>query len=64
MNASMIFALILFVLTYVFMFTMQKIRPAIAVFSALIFVGVGSLGVFPDFSYSFGEALARSTGTY
>ena len=59
MNASTVFALILFVLTYVFMFTMQKIRPAIAVFSALIFVAVGSLGVFPDFSYSFGEALGE-----
>ena len=34
MNASTIFALILFVLTYVFMFSMQKIRPVIAVFSA------------------------------
>ena len=59
MNASTVFALILFVLTYVFMFTMQKIRPAIAVFSALIFVAVGSLSVFPDFSYSFGEALGE-----
>ena len=53
MNTSTIFALILFVLTYVFMFSMQKIRPYIAVFSALIFVAVGLFGIFPDYSYSF-----------
>ena len=59
MNTSTIFALILFVLTYIFMFSMQKIRPYIAVFSALIFVAVGLFGIFPDYSYSFGEALAE-----
>ena len=59
MNTSTIFALILFVLTYIFMFSMQKIRPYIAVFSALIFVAVGLFGIFPDYSYSFGEALTE-----
>ena len=41
-----IFALILFVLTYVLMISMQKIRPWVAVGSALIFVisGIVSLG--------------------
>ena len=59
MNPSTVFALILFVITYVFMFSMQKIRPIIAVFSALIFIAVGSLGVFPDYSYSVAEALGE-----
>lgn len=57
MNTSTAFALILFVLTYVFMLTQQKIRPAIAVFSALIFVAVGSLGLFPDYRYTPLDAL-------
>ena len=57
MNPSTVFALILFVLTYVFMFSLQKIRPVIAVFSALIFVAVGSFGLFPDYSYTPLDAL-------
>ncbi len=57
MDPSSVFALILFVLTYFFMFTQQKIRPAIAAFSALVFVAVGSVGLFPNYSYSPLEAL-------
>ena len=57
MSALTIFALILFVITYVLMFSFQKIRPYVAIASALIFVIVGSVGVFPEFSYSFLDAL-------
>lgn len=52
-----IFALILFVVTYVLMFSLQKARPYIAVASAAIFVIVGSLQVFPEFSYTWRDAL-------
>ncbi|MBP3815765.1 MAG: arsenic transporter [Firmicutes bacterium] len=39
------------------MFAFQKIRPYVAVASALIFVVVGSIGLFPDFKYNFIDAL-------
>lgn len=52
-----VFATILFVITYVLMFAFQKIRPYVAVASALIFVVVGSIGLFPDFKYNFIDAL-------
>ena len=57
MNATTIFALILFIITYVIMFAFQRIRPLAAITSALIFVIVGSLGIFGDFQYSVLEAL-------
>lgn len=57
MSGLMIFALILFVITYVLMFAFQKIRPYVAIASALIFVIVGSAGLFPGFSYSVSDAL-------
>lgn len=53
-----IFTIIVFVLTYVLMFALQKIRPYVALASAALFVIVGSLGIFPDFSYSFFNALS------
>ena len=53
-----IFTIIVFVLTYVLMFALQKIRPYVALASAALFVIVGSLGIFPDFSYSFINALS------
>ena len=52
MNSLTLFALILFCVTYVLMFAFQKIRPYVAVLSAVIFVVVGSIGLFPAFSYS------------
>ena len=42
MSSVTIFAAILFVVTYVLMFAFQKIRPYVAVLSAVIFVVVGS----------------------
>jgi len=58
-NATTIFALILFIITYVIMFAFQRIRPLAAITSALIFVIVGSLGIFGDFQYSVLEALKQ-----
>lgn len=51
------FALALFAVTYILMFTFQKIRPYVAAASALIFVAVGSLSIFPGFAYTWQDAL-------
>ena len=59
MNSLTIFALILFVVTYVLMFAFEKIRPYVAVSSAIIFVIVGSLHIFDGFDYSFLDALSQ-----
>lgn len=59
MSALVIFALVLFIVTYVLMFSLQKLRPFVALASALVFVLVGSLGIFPDFKYSPGEAIGQ-----
>ena len=57
METITLFALILFAVTYVVMMAFQKIRPHAAVISALIFVIVGSTGLFPGYAYSPLEAL-------
>ena len=59
MNQLTVFALVLFVVTYVIMFTFQKIRPYAAIASALIFVVVGSIGLFPGFTYTWRDALGE-----
>ena len=59
MDSMTLFALILFAITYILMFSLQKLRPYIAVVSALIFVLVGSLGVFPEFTYTWRDALSQ-----
>lgn len=59
MSNMTLFATILFAVTYILMFTLQKLRPYIAVASACIFVVVGSMGVFPEFNYSFTDALKQ-----
>ncbi|MDO4488619.1 MAG: SLC13 family permease [Eubacteriales bacterium] len=57
MNILTITALIIFFVTYVLMFTMQKFRPYIALASAAVFVLIGSIGIFPEFSYTVPDAL-------
>ena len=59
MSNLALFAIGLFVVTYVLMFTLQKFRPYIAIASAIIFVIVGSIGVFPEFKYTVFEALGQ-----
>ena len=59
MDGLTIFALVLFVVTYVVMFLFQKIRPFAAIASAIIFVVVGSIGLFPDFHYTWQAALGE-----
>lgn len=59
MTSLTIFALILFAITYILMFSFQKIRPYVALGSALIFILVGILGIFPDYNYSFIKALKQ-----
>ena len=59
MSSLTIVTLILFALTYILMFSIQKYRPHIAVASALIFVLIGTLGIFDDYSYTFLDALGE-----
>lgn len=59
MNSLTIAALALFAVTYVLMFAFQKIRPYVAVISAVVFVVLGSIGVFPDFRYTWQDALGQ-----
>lgn len=78
MSSITITALVLFAATYILMMAFQKIRPYVAVASAVIFVILGTIAAFkPDlfartFSPSVREALsailskqlsAKSTGT-
>ena len=59
MDSLTVFALILFAVTYILMFTLQKLRPYIALASAVLFVAVGSLGIFPVYSYSWKDAIGQ-----
>ena len=59
MDSLTVFALILFAVTYILMFSLQKLRPYVAIVSALIFVAVGSLGIFPEFRYTWRDALSQ-----
>ena len=57
MSTLTVFTLIIFALTYVLMFAFQKIRPFVALSSAALFIVVGTAHFFPDFSYTFLDAL-------
>ena len=57
MSTLTISALVLFAITYILMFSIQRLRPHIAVTSAIIFIVVGSLGIFPEYRYTVVEAL-------
>lgn len=54
-----IIALILFLVTYVLLIAFQKIRPLIALASALVFVLLGTFGILEGYSFTFGEALSE-----
>ena len=58
MNTTTIIALILFGITYICIFALEKFRPYVALISAAIFVILG-IGILPDFSYGFSEAIAE-----
>lgn len=57
MQSYTLFALILFALTYILMMSFQKIRPYVSITSAIIFVVIGSINVFPQFNYTISDAL-------
>jgi len=59
MSTTEIVALILFAVTYILMFSFQKIRPYVAVASAVIFVILGSTGILPGFVYTLPDALKQ-----
>ena len=57
MNSTTIICLVIFAITYVLIFSFEKIRPYVACGSAVLFVILGSLGVLDGFSYTIGDAL-------
>lgn len=57
MNTLNVVSLIIFAATYILMLSFQKIRPYVAIASALIFVALGSNSVFDGFSYTVCDAL-------
>ena len=59
MSSATVFALTVFVIAYILMFTIQKLRPVISVAAAIVFVIAGSLGFFPEFRYSVIDALTE-----
>lgn len=59
MNTVTIVSLAVFAVTYVLMMAFQKIRPYVAVISAVVFVVLGSISVFDGFSYTFADALCE-----
>ena len=59
MTPLMITVIAIFVVTYILMFTLQKYRPFIAGGAAVIFVILGSTGVFPEFRYTVSDAIQK-----
>ncbi len=57
MEAKTIFALIVFIITYGLMFSLQRLRPIVSAAAAVLFVFVGSIGLFPGFHYTWRDAL-------
>ena len=57
MNTTVLIALIIFIITYVLMFSFQKLRPHVSITSACIFVIAGSFGFIPGFRYSWIDAV-------
>jgi hypothetical protein len=56
MNNTTIICLAIFAVTYICIFSFEKVRPLIACGSALLFVILGSTGILPGFSYTFSDA--------
>ncbi len=57
MDTVTIVSLIIFAITYILMLTFQKIRPYVAITSAVLFIILGSVSVFEGFSYTFFDAV-------
>ena len=57
MSTLTVFALIVFAVTYILMFSFQKIRPYVALVSAAVFIIAGSSGIFPEYKYTLGDAI-------
>lgn len=59
MSSLTVFALAVFVVTYFLMFSFPKLRPYVAVGSGVLFVIIGSLGIFSGFRYTVSDALSE-----
>ena len=59
MSTLTVFALIVFAVTYILMFSFQKIRPYVALVSAAVFIIAGSSGIFPEYRYTLRDAISQ-----
>lgn len=59
MNSTLTIALILFIITYVLIFALEKWRPYVACISAAVFIVLGSISMLPGYSYGFLEAVSE-----
>lgn len=57
MNTLSAVSLIIFAATYILMLSFQKIRPYVAIASAVLFVVLGSISLFDGFSYTLMDAV-------
>lgn len=59
MSTTTMTALIIFAVTYILIFSLEKFRPYIAVASACLFMGIGTMGLLPGFSYSLANGIGQ-----
>ncbi|MBR0416235.1 MAG: arsenic transporter, partial [Firmicutes bacterium] len=59
MNTTTIICLVIFAVTYVMIFSMEKYRPYIACGSALLYIIIGTTGLLDGFNYTFVNALSE-----
>ena len=59
MNTTTVTALVLFAITYILIFALEKARPYIALASAAVFVIIGLTGLLPGFDYGISDAVSE-----
>ena len=59
MSSTTVTALVLFAITYILIFALEKARPYIALASAAVFVILGMIGILPGFEYGIAAAISE-----
>lgn len=59
MDPTLTTALVLFIVTYILIFALEKWRPYVACISAAVFVVLGSISLLPGYSYGFLAAVSE-----
>ena len=59
MTTTTIVCLIIFAITYILIFALEKYRPYVALISAAIFVILGMINILPGYSYSIADAVSE-----